>query len=224
MNRTVAYKAIALALFMFVVLALMACGSGGGASPECLDKLYSGTLSEETRSQLSQPVSKMDTEVRLDTIGALTNGLYGDSAGCDDFVQELDDWQDTPEGKDWHEANQEAIASQVISVSGHPQCKDSISYDYFYDAIKDQGAKSMNYKVRQGDESFSKSGEYTYEVTRVLRVLESFEDNNRFLQYDWELECTLTMDVDTKRRSVTNIEVVDANLAQDGFTIATYTK
>ena len=110
-----------LVLALTVALAL-ACGGGGGASPECLDTLYSGRMDEGTREQLSRPVSSMDDAARLATIKALSHqGSYGTNAGsaeCGEFVSELEAWEDTDDGREWHEENGEEIASVVMSFLG----------------------------------------------------------------------------------------------------------
>ena len=214
-----------LALMMVIALAL-ACGGGGGASPECLDTLYAGTMNEETRKQLSQPIAGMDDEARLTTIKALSHqGSYStnaESAACGDFVTELESWEETDDGRKWHEENGEEVASVVMSFLGVAQCKDGVDYSYLREFAGD--IRLLNSRVRVGDESFSKSGEYSYEATRDLRLDESFEDIDTFFQFDWELQCTLTAEVDTRKRTVTNIEVVEAELQQDGFTVGKYTK
>ena len=214
-----------LVLALTVALAL-ACGGGGGASPECLDTLYSGRMDEGTREQLSRPVSSMDDAARLATIKALSHqGSYGTNAGsaeCGEFVSELEAWEDTDDGREWHEENGEEIASVVMSFLGVAQCQDGVDYGYLKNFAGD--LKLLHSQVRVGDESFSKSGDYGYGATRELRLEESFEDRDTFFRFDWDLECTITADVDTRKRTVANIEVLEAELMQDGFTVGSYTK
>ena len=219
MNRTTGYKTIAFALALLVVGAV-GCGSSGGASPECLDTLYHGTLKEETRQQLSQSIAKMDTEARLAAIRAISNNA--NSAECDEFVQELDAWEETSDGQTWHEENGEAITSNILSFKGLLQCKDVLNYDNLVDNAGD--IRTTDYKVRTGTQSFTKAGEYLYEATGDLLLSESFEENDSFFQYGWDIDCTITANVDTNERTVMNIEVVDATLSQDGMTIKTYAK
>ena len=78
--------------------------------------------------------------------------------------------------------------------------------------------------MRVGDASFDNTGDYGYGATRELRLEESFEDRNTFFRFDWDLECTVTADVDTRKRTVANIEVLEAELRQGGFTVGSYTK
>ena len=216
-----------LALTLIVALAL-ACGSGGGgsATPECLDTLYAGTMNEETRKQLSQPISKMNTEERLEAIKALSHqGTYSRNAAspeCSGFVQELELWEETSDGQKWHEENGEQIASQAMSFLGVRQCKDGVNYDYLKDFAGD--IKLLKSKVSVVDSSFSKDGDYSYAATRELLLAESFEDNSSFFQFDWTLECTITAEVDNRKRTVTNIRIVEAELQQDGNTIGVYVK
>ena len=214
-----------LVLALTVALAL-ACGGGGGASPECLDTLYSGHMEEGTREQLSRSVASMDDAARLATIKALSHqGSYGsnaESAECGDFVRELEAWEDTDDGREWHEENGEEIASVVMSFLGVAQCQDGVDYGYLKNFAGD--LKLLHSQVRVGDESFSKSGDYGYGATRELRLEESFEDRDTFFRFDWDLECTITADVDTRKRTVANIEVLEAELMQDGFTVGSYTK
>ena len=216
-----------LALTLILALAL-ACGNGGGggASPECLDTLYSGTMKEETRKQLSQPVSKMNTEARLATINALAHqGSYSKNAAsleCSSFVEELESWEETGDGQKWHEENGEEIASQVMSFLGVRQCKDGVDYDYIKDFAGD--VKLLKSKVSVVDSSFSKAGDYSYAATRELLLDESFEDRSSFFQFDWTLECTITAEIDNRKRTVTNIQIVEAELQQDGNTIGVYVK
>ena len=214
-----------LALTLTVVLAL-ACGGGGGASPECLDTLYSGRMDEGTREQLSRPVASMDDAARLATIKALPHqGSYkvnADSTECGEFVRELEAWEDTDDGREWHEENGEEVASAMISFLGVVWCKDGVDYGYLENFAGDP--KLLNSQVHVGDESFSKSGDYNYLTTRDLRLRESFEDRNTFFQFNWDLTCTITAEVDTRKRTVTNIELQEAELQQDGITVGGYTK
>lgn len=113
----------AVLLVLLITLAVsLACGGGNGASPECLNTLYSGRMDEETREQLSQPVASMDDAGRLATIKALSHqGSYrtnAESKECGEFVQELEAWEDTDDGREWHQENGEEIASAVMSFQG----------------------------------------------------------------------------------------------------------
>ena len=216
----------AIATLAFTFTDVLACCCGGGASPECLDNLYSGSMGDETQPWLAQPVSKMDDAARPATIKALPHqGSYNvnaESAECGDFVEELEAWEDTDDGREWHEENGEEGASAVMSFLGVAQCKDALDYDYFRDFAGD--VQLLNSGVRVGGESFSTSGDYNCLTTRNLRLRESFEDRNTFFQFDWDLTCTITAEVDTRKRTVTNIELQEAELQQDGITIGGYTK
>ena len=137
-------------------------------------------------------------------------------------MQELESWEETGDGQKWHEENGEEIASQVMSFQGVRQCKDGVNYDY----LKDFGGdiKILKSKVSVGQESLSKAGAYSYAATRELLLDESFEDNSSFFQFDWTLECTLTAEIDNRKRTVTNIQIVEADLQQNGNTIGVYVK
>ena len=119
-------------------------------------------------------------------------------------MQELESWEETSDGQKWHEENGEEIASQVMSFQGVRQCKDGVNYDY----LKDFGGdiKILKSKVSVGQESLSKAGAYSYAATRELLLDESFEDNSSFSQFDWTLECTLTAEIDNRKRTATNIQ------------------
>ena len=219
--------AVAALPVLLITLALsLACGGGGGASPECLDTLYSGRMDEETREQLSRPVASMADDARLETVKALSHqGSYGtnaESAECGEFASELEAWEDTDDGREWHEENGEEIASVVMSFLGVAQCKDALDYGYYRDFIGE--VNLLNSRVRVGDESYDRSGDYSYLATRELQLQESFEDRDTFYLFDWDLECTVTAEVDTRKRTVADIEVVEAELKQDGLTVGSYTK
>jgi len=218
--------AAAALLVLTIALALsLACGGGGGASPECLDILYSGRMGEETREQLSQPVASMDHTARLATIKALSyKGSYtsnANSAECGEFVRELEEWEDTDDGKEWHEENGEEIAAVVSSRWGLEQCEDALDYDYILEALEGYlgSLKRTGYRVTWPRASFSKSGDYSYQGSRALRMDETFLEVWEHEQY---LECTVKADVNTRTRTVTNIEVVQGELVQDGVTLSTY--
>lgn len=168
----------------------------------------------------------MDDAARPATIKALPRqGSYkvnAESAECGDFVEELEAWEDTDDGREWHEENGEEVASAVMSFLGVVQCKDGADYGYLKNFAGD--LKLLNSQVRVGGESFSTSGDYNCLTTRNLRLRESFEDRNTFFQFDWDLTCTITAEVDTRKRTVTNIELQEAELQQDGITIGGYTK
>ena len=168
----------------------------------------------------------MNTEERLEAIKALSHqGSYGKNSAsleCSGFVQELELWEETNGGKKWHEENGEQIASQAMSFLGVRQCKDGVRYDYLKDFAGD--IKLLKSKVSVVDSSFSKAGDYNYAATRELLLAESFEDDSSFFQFDWTLECTITAEVDNRKRTVTNIRVVEAELQQDGNTIGVYVK
>lgn len=217
-------------LVLTIALALsLACAGGGGASPECLDTLYSGRLSEGTREQLSQPVASMDHEARLATIKALSyKGSYTfntNSTECGEFVRELEEWEDTDDGKEWHEENGEEIAAVVTSRWGLEQCEDALDYDYILDALEGYlgSLKRTGYRVTWPRASFSKSGDYTYQSSRDL-LMEEFFDRDGVWEVEQSLECTVKADVNTRSRTVTNIEVVQGELVQDDITLRTYPK
>ena len=218
--------AAAALLVLTIALALaLACGGGGGASPECLDILYSGRMDEKTREQLSQPVASMDHAARLSTIKALSyKGSYTSNANsteCGEFVRELEEWENTDDGKEWHEENGEEIAAVVSSRWGLEQCEDALNYDYHLDILEDflGGLNRTAYRVTWPRASFSKSGDYSYQGSRALRMDETFLEVWEHEQY---LECTVKADVNTRKRTVTNIEVVQGELVQDGVTLSTY--
>ena len=217
-----------LVLALTVALAL-ACGGGSGASPECLDTLYSGRMDEGTREQLSRPVASMDDAARLATIKALTHqGSYrinAESAECGEFVQELEAWEDTDDGKKWHEENGEEIASAVSSFWGLGQCEDALNYDYILESLEDYlgGLKRTGYRMTWGEPLSSRSGDYTYQVSRDL-LMEEYFDRDGIWEVEQYLGCTVKADVNTRRRTVTNIEVVRGEVVQDDFTLSTYPK
>ena len=222
--------AAAALLVLTIALALaLACGGGGGASPECLDTLYSGRMDEETREQLSQPIASMDHAARLATIKALTHqGSYSintESAECGEFVRELEAWEDTDDGKEWHEENGEEIASVVSSFWGLGQCEDALNYDYILESLEGflGGLKRTGYRMTWGEPLSSRSGDYIYQVSRDLLMEESF-DRDGLWEVEQYLECTVKADVDTRSRSVTNVEVVQGEIVQDDVTLSTYPK
>ena len=224
--------AAAVLLVMMITLALsLACGGGGGgASPECLDTLYAGRMDEETRKQISQPVASMDHTARLATIKALSHqGFYktnSESSECGEFVSELETWEDTREGREWHEENGEEIASAVNSFWGLAQCEDALDYDPTLDTLEDflGGLNRTHHRMQWGRASFSRSGDYSYQGSRELRLEEVFVDDREVWEIAQHLECTVKADVNTKMRSVTNIEVVEGDLVQDGVTLSSYPK
>ena len=220
--------AVAALLVLTIALALsLACGGGGGASPECLDTLYSGRMDEETREQLSRPVASMDDAARLATVKALTHqGSYrinAESAECGEFVQELEAWEDTDDGKEWHEENGGEIASVVSSFWGLGQCEDALDYDYILENLEGYlgGLKRTGYRMTWGEPLSSRSGDYTYQVTRDLLMEESF-DRDGIWEVEQYIECTVKADVNTKSRTVTNVEVVQGEIVQDDLTLSTY--
>ena len=220
--------AVAALLVLTIALALsLACGGGGGASPECLDTLYSGRMDEKTREQLSKPVASMDDAARLATIKALTHqGSYrinAESAECGEFVQELEAWEDTDDGKEWHEENGGEIASVVSSFWGLGQCEDALIYDYILESLEDYlgGLNRTGYRMTWGEPLSSRSGDYTYQVTRDLLMEESF-DRDGLWEVEQSLECTVKADVNTRSRRVTNVEVVQGELVQDDVPLSTY--
>ena len=220
--------AVAALLVLMIALALsLACGGGGGASPECLDTLYSGRMDEKTREQLSRPVASMDDAARLATVKALTHqGSYrinAESAECGEFVQELEAWEDTDDGKEWHEENGGEIASVVSSFWGLGQCEDALIYDYILESLEDYlgGLNRTGYRMTWGEPLSSRSGDYTYQVSRDLLMEESF-DRDGIWEVEQYIECTVKADVNTKSRTVTNVEVVQGELVQDDLTLSTY--
>ena len=222
--------AAALLVLMITLALSLACGGGGGASPECLDTLYAGRMDEETRKQLSQSVASMDHAARLATIKALSHqGFYkfnAEWAECGEFVRELEEWEDTDDGKEWHEENGEEIASAVSSFWGLGQCEDALNYDYILESLEDflGGLNRTGYRMTWGEPLSSRSGDYTYQVSRDLLMEEVFVDDREVWEIDQHIECTVKADVNTKSRSVTNIEVVQGELVQDGVTLSTYPK
>ena len=52
----------------------------------------------------------------------------------------------------------------------------------------------------------------------------SFDNRNMLFRFNWDLECTITADVDTRKRTVTNIELQESELQQDGIMVGGYTK
>ena len=220
--------AAALLVLTIAIALSLACGGGGGASPECLDTLYSGRMGEETREQLSQPVASMDHAARLATIKALSyEGSYTfntNSTECGEFVQELETWEDTDDGKEWHEENGEEIAAVVSSRWGLEQCEDALNYDYHLDILEGflGGLNRTDYRMTWGEPLSSRSGDYTYQVSRALRMDETFIEDNNVWEHEQYLECTVKADVNTKSRTVTNVEVVQGELVQDGVTLSSY--
>ena len=220
-------------LVLTIALALsLACDGGGGASPECLDTLHSGNMDEQTREQLSQPVASMDDAARLATIKALTHqGSYTfntNSTECGEFVRELEEWEDTDDGKEWHQENGEEIAAVVILNSdwGLKECQDVLDYDRAVAYLEDflGGVNRAAYSVSRPPGSYSRAGDYVYEVSQSLELAEVIVDDNEVWRHEQRLECTVKADVDTRRRSVTNVEVVQGELVQDRVTFSIYPK
>ena len=214
-------------LVLTIALALsLACGGGGGASPECLDSL--GRMDEVSREQLGQPVASMDHAARLATLKALgSNELYelhGESEECGEFVRELEEWEDTDAGQEWHEENGVEIAAVVSSDWGLKECKDVLDYDRAVAYLEDLlgGVNRAAYRVSRPPASYSKSDDYIYEVSQNLQVQEVIVDDNEVWRHEQHLECAVKADVDNRRRTVTNIEVVQGELVQDGRTLSTY--
>ena len=227
-TRNTLPTAAALLVLMIALALSLACGGGGGASPECLNILYSGRMDVEVREDSSQPVASMDHTARLATLKALTlEGLYelhAESEECGEFVREFEAWEDTDDGKEWHEENGEEIASVVSFHWGLEECQHALEYDTIVDTLEDflGSLNRTDYRVQWGRASFSGSGDYSYQGSRALRLDEIFVDDRNVWEIDQYLECTVKADVDTKRRSVTNIEVVAAELVQDGATLSSY--
>ena len=218
-----------LVLTIALTLAL-ACGGGGGASPECLNILYSGRMDVEVREHSSQPVASMDHAARLATLKVLTlEGLYeihAESEECGEFVREFEAWEDTDDGKEWHEENGEEIASVVSFRWGLEECEDALDYDYILDTLEGLlgDLTRTHHNVHYATTSFSRSGDYSYQGSRELRLEEVFANDRDFQEVEQYLECTVKADVNTKSRSVTNIEVVQGELVQDGWTLSSYPK
>ena len=229
-TRNTLPTAAALLVLMITLALSLACGGGGGASPECLDTLYAGRMDEETRKQLRQPVASMDHAARLATIKALSHqGFYkfnSESSECGEFVGELETWEDTKEGREWHEENGDEIASAVNSFWGLAQCEEALNYDATLDTLEDflGGLNRTHHRMQWGTASFSRSGDYSYQGSRELRLEEVFVDDRDVWESEQYLECTVKADVNTQRRSVTNIEVVQGELVQDGVTLSSYPK
>ena len=189
-------------------------------------------MDEQTREQLSQPVASMDDAARLATIKALTHqGSYrinAESAECGDFVRELEAWEDTDDGKEWHQENGEEIAAVVILNSdwGLKECQDVLDYDRAVAYLEDLlgGVNRAAYRVSRPPGSYSRAGDYVYEVSQSLELAEVIVDDNEVWRHEQRLECTVKADVDTRRRIVTNVEVVQGELVQDRVTFSTYPK
>ena len=217
-------------LVLLIALALsLACGAGGGASPECLDTLYSGNMSEETREQLSQPVASMDNAARLATIKALapSEGYYkinAESAECADFVSELEEWENTDDGQSWHEENGEDIASVIKTTWGLEECEDALDHDTMLRNLRDYfgDLDLIAYRIDSGRESFRTSDDYIYQVSRIMQMDEIYVPKDSFREIEQQLTCTVQADINNKTRSVTNIKVVRGELVQDGHTLRTY--
>ena len=220
--------AAALLVLMMALAFSLACGGGGGASPECLDSL--GGMDEVSREQLGQPVGSMDHAARLATLKALgSNELYelhGESEECGEFVREFEAWEDTDDGQEWHEENGVEIAAVVSSDWGLEECKDVLDYDRAIAYLEDLlgGVNRAAYSVSRPPASYSRAGDSVYEVSQNLQVQEVIVDDNEVWRHEQHLECAVKADVNTRRRTVTNIEVVQGELVQDGVTLSTYPK
>ncbi|MYE54551.1 MAG: hypothetical protein F4X34_05070, partial [Chloroflexi bacterium] len=199
--------AAALLVLMIALALALACSGGGRASPECLDTLYSGRMDEKTREQLSQPVASMDHAARLATIKALTHQrsyrINAESAECGEFVRELEAWEDTDDGKEWHQENGGEVASVVSSFWGLGQCEDALNYDYILESLEGLlgGLNHTGYGMTWGEPLSSRSGDYTYQVSRDLRMDETFVDDRDFQEVEQYLECTVKADVNTRSRT-----------------------
>ena len=221
--------AAAALLVLTIALALsLACGAGGGASPECLDTLYLGPTEEQAREQLSQPVTSMDHEARLATIKALTyNGNYArnaTSAECGDFVNELQQWENTDEGQRWHSDSGEDIATAISSFPwGDWHCKKVLEYDRLMKKNEDFVGKL---KVIERDfhwnkTDFHKKKDYIYNGVRTLRIDETITDEIGYFA-DYSLECLVTADVNNQTRQVTNIRAIEGVFTYDDFELNTF--
>ncbi len=169
----------------------------------------------------------MDHAARLATIKALTHqGSYrinAESAECGEFVRELEAWEDTDDGKEWHEENGEEIAPVVSSFWGLGQCEDALDYDQLLELAEGYlgDLKRTDYRMTWGEPMSSKSGDYTYQVSRDLLMEESFERDGIW-EVEQYLECTVKADVDSRSRTVTNVEVVQGELVHDDIPFRTY--
>ena len=220
--------AVALLVLMIALALSLACGAGGGASPECLDTLYLGPTEEQAREQLSQPVTSMDHEARLATIKALTyNGNYernATSAECGDFVDELQQWENTDEGQHWHSNSGEDIATAISSFPwGDWHCKKVLDYDRLMKNNEDLVGKL---KVVEQDfhwtnTDFHKKKDYIYNSVRTLRIDETISDGLTFF-VDQSLECLVTADVNNQTRQVTNIRAIEGVFTYDDFELNTF--
>ena len=225
--RNTLFPVTALVTLTVVIALAAACGGGGsGASAECLDLLYYGNVSEETSEQLMRPISDMDDEARLTIYRrAAGQGRYkrvSESPECSGFIEELEQWEETSDGEKWHENNGEKVASAVFQYRGVADCRKSLDYDELLSRAGDR-VKLATSRVDLGDESVEKIDTYRFAARRKMVVHDTFEDD-AFAQFKWELECSVSAEIDTKSRAISGLEVVSAELTQDGLKIGSYSK
>ena len=108
------------------------------------------------------------------------------------------------------------------SITGYRVARRDVDNDpaATFTVVADNTGSAAHYLYRHD----GYAGDYNYLTTRDLRLRESFEDRNTFFQFDWDLTCTITAEFNTRERTVTNIELQEAELQQDGITIGGYTK
>ena len=203
----ISYRIIVSALFAFVLAALAACGgSGGGASSGCVESPYHVPgMSDEDKMALMQPIAEMDDYARLRSIKAISRMASTDD--CADFVEELDEWSETPEGEEWYAANGEQIAPAVLGFLGTLECRDSFptSRTIVNNLALDTG-RTIRGDIRQqrvGEKSLSKIDDFRYEITWNLLIPETYGGLT-----DLMFDCVLEAEVDTRSRTVTGIEVL----------------
>ena len=108
---------------------------------------------------------------------------------------------------------------------GLEECEDALDYDSILDTLESNFLGDLtrtHHNVNYGTTSFSRSGDYSYQGSRALRLEEVFANDRDFQEVAQSLECTVKADVNTRSRSVTNVEVVQGELVQDGWTLSTY--
>ena len=66
-----------------------------------------------------------------------------------EIARELEAWEDTDDGKEWHEENGEEIASAVNSFWGLAQCEEVLNYDSVLETVEDflRGLNRTGYRM-----------------------------------------------------------------------------
>ena len=111
----------------------------------------------------------------------------------------------------------------MSSFWGLGQCEDVLNYNSVLETLEDflGGLNRTGYRMTWGEPLSSRSGDHTYQVSRGLLMEEIFDRDNLW-EVEQYLECAVRADVDTGRRTLANVEVVQGKIVQDGVTRNSY--